>query len=90
VPRWVNVYTASGMARAITFEINHAHERYARDLSDDETAEAIAHASGFLGACADYLINTVDHLAELGIHDRPLERRRERVLAERTAEPFSA
>jgi cation transport protein ChaC len=82
-PRWVRVYMPERTVRAITFTINHAHERYARDLSDEEAARAIAGASGFLGACADYLINTVDHLAELGIHDRPLERLRDRVLVHR-------
>jgi glutathione-specific gamma-glutamylcyclotransferase len=81
VPRWVAVRTPMATVKAITFTINHAHERYARDLSDDEAAAAIAGASGFLGPCADYLINTVDHLADLGIHDRPLERLRARVLA---------
>lgn len=83
VPRWVSVYTPASTVRAITFTINPTHERYARDLSDEEAAEAIARASGFLGHCADYLINTVDHLAELGIHDRPLERLRDRVVAQR-------
>ena len=83
VPRWVDVHTPLGAVRAITFVINHAHERYASSLSDEEIAEAIATAQGWLGPCADYLINTVDHLAELGIHDRPLERLRARVL-ERT------
>jgi cation transport protein ChaC len=87
VPRWVDVRTPMATVRAITFTINHAHERYARDLSDEETATAIAGASGFLGACADYLINTVDHLAALGIHDRPLERLRDRVLAQRAVGP---
>jgi cation transport protein ChaC len=58
------------------------HERYARDLTDEEAAAAIAGASGFLGPCADYLVNTIDHLAALGIHDRPLERLRDRVLAQ--------
>ncbi len=82
-PRWVRVYTPAGAVRAITFTINPAHERYARGISDEEAAAAIARASGFLGACADYLINTVDHLAELGIHDRPLERLRDRVVAQR-------
>ena len=67
-----------------------AHERYASVLADEEVAVAIATASGFLGACADYLVNTVDHLAELGIHDRPLERLRQQVVAIRAAEPFSA
>jgi cation transport protein ChaC len=87
VPRWVAVHTPMATVRAITFTINHAHERYARDLSDEEAATAIAGASGFLGPCADYLINTVDHLADLGIHDRPLERLRARVLAQAAGPP---
>jgi cation transport protein ChaC len=87
VPRWTDVHTALGNIRAITFVINHAHERYARLLPDDRVAEVIATAEGFLGPCADYLINTVDHLAELGIRDRPLERLRQRVLARCSAPP---
>jgi glutathione-specific gamma-glutamylcyclotransferase len=87
VPRWVDVHTALGDVRAITFVINHAHERYARLLPDDRVAEVIATAEGFLGPCADYLINTVDHLAALGIRDQPLERLRQRVLARWSAPP---
>jgi glutathione-specific gamma-glutamylcyclotransferase len=90
LPRWVGVRTARGRLPAIAFVINHAHERYASVLADEEVAMTIATASGFLGACADYLVNTVDHLAELGIHDRPLERLRQQVVAIRAAEPFSA
>ena len=63
VPRWVQVHTVLGAIRAITFVINRAHERYARFLPDDRIAEVIAAAEGFLGPCAEYLINTVDHLA---------------------------
>jgi len=87
VPRWVPVRTAQGPVRAITFVINHAHERYARLLPEDRVAEVIASARGYLGPCADYLVNTVDHLAELGIHDRPLERLRARVLELTDGEP---
>ena len=87
VPRWVTVRTALGEIRAITFVINRAHERYARFLPDDRVAEVIATAEGWLGPCADYLINTVDHLAELGIHDCPLERLRARVLEWRAPPP---
>lgn len=86
VPRWVRVHTADGAVRAVTFVINHAHERYARLLPEDRVAEVVATARGYLGPCADYLINTVDHLAELGIHDQPLERLRGRVIALRDRE----
>jgi len=80
-PRLVPVHTAAGTVRAVTFVINHDHERYARLLPEDRVAEAIAGARGYLGPCADYLVNTVDHLAVLGIRDRPLERLRARVVA---------
>jgi cation transport protein ChaC len=86
-PRWVEVVTALGRVPAITFVINHAHERYAGALADEEIAETIAIARGFLGACADYLVNTVDHLAALGIRDRPLERLRQQVVARTSAPP---
>ncbi len=90
VPTWVTVHTADGPVPAIAFVINHAHERYARYLPDEEVAEVIATASGRLGPCADYLMNTIEHLAELGIHDRPLERLRARVLALRSPAPAGA
>jgi cation transport protein ChaC len=90
LPRWVEVHSTAGRLPAIAFVINHAHERYARFLSEAEVADTIATAEGFLGACADYLVNTVDHLAELGIHDRPLERLRQQVLARSATNPSSA
>jgi cation transport protein ChaC len=80
LPRWLEVHTTLGEVRAIAFVINHEHERYAPDLPEELVAEVIATAGGCFGPCAEYLINTVDHLAELGIHDRPLERLRARVL----------
>jgi glutathione-specific gamma-glutamylcyclotransferase len=84
LPRWVEVHTAVGRLPAIAFVIDPSHERYARALDEAAVAETIATAAGFLGPCADYLVNTVDHLAELGIHDRPLERLR-RLVLERSA-----
>jgi cation transport protein ChaC len=59
--------------------MNRAYERYAGRLTDEAMATVIARASGQLGACSEYLFNTVAHLAALGIHDRPLERLRDQV-----------
>jgi len=84
-PRWVDAHTKVGRVPAIAFVIDQTHERYARALTDAEIAETIATARGFLGACADYLVNTIDHLAELGIRDRQLERLRQQVLARAAA-----
>lgn len=81
VPRWVGVHTDQGPVRAIAFAINHDHERYAGLVPEREAAAAIASAQGALGACAEYLFNTVAHLEEIGIHDRALSKLNEQVLA---------
>jgi cation transport protein ChaC len=77
--RWLPVRTPDGPVRAVAFTINRAYERYAGRLTEEAMAAVIARASGQLGACSEYLFNTVAHLAALGIHDRPLERLRDQV-----------
>jgi len=77
--RWLPVRTPDGPVCALAFTINRDYERYAGRLTETAMAEVIARASGQLGRCADYLFNTVTHLAALGIHDRPLERLRDQV-----------
>lgn len=74
IPRWVTVETADGPVRAITFTINRRHERYVGRMDDHEAAGVIAAASGRIGRCAEYLENTVQHLHELKIADRYMER----------------
>lgn len=74
IPRWVTVETQEGPVRAITFTINRQHERYVRRMDDREAASIIAAASGRIGRCAEYLENTVQHLHELKIADRYMER----------------
>jgi cation transport protein ChaC len=74
VPRWVEVRTDGGTVRAIFFVINRAHERYTGRLGDEAVADALAQACGHVGSCAEYLLETVTHLEELGIRDRRLWR----------------
>jgi cation transport protein ChaC len=73
-PRWVDIQTEGGAVRAIAFVINPAHERYTGRLPDDAVADALARACGHVGSCAEYLLETVIHLEELGIRDRRLWR----------------
>ena len=80
-PRWVTVVTKGGPVQAIAFLINREHARYAGKLPEGRIIDSIAAAHGPLGTCATYLFNTVAHLEELGIHDRRLERLRDRVAA---------
>jgi len=79
-PRWVRVRTEAGTIRAVTFVINHKHDRYTGLLPEKEVVEVIAKAAGPLGACAEYLHNTVEHLDELGVVDRALFRLHDQVL----------
>jgi cation transport protein ChaC len=72
--RWVKLITANGPIRAVTFVINRAHPRYLKELSVEQTAALIATGSGDLGSCREYLENTVQHLAELGLRDAGLAR----------------
>lgn len=80
-PTWVSARTHTQTLPAIAFVINRAHSRYAGRLSDDRVAHHIATAEGPMGACRDYLFETVAHLAELGIRDRRLEAMAARVRA---------
>jgi len=72
--RWVTARTPGGPVRAITFVVNRASERYAGRLSDQEIAVRIASACGHIGPSAEYLLKTVAHCEELGIHDPHLWR----------------
>ncbi len=81
VPTWVRLRTEGGPVAAIAFVINRDNERYAGRLTIEQTARQIADARGKLGACADYLTNTVAALDALGIGDGPMHDLLDRVLA---------
>ena len=73
-PRWVRLSTGGGSVDAITFLIEPTHPRYAGRPPEAEVVAALAHAEGPLGSTRAYLDNTLAHLAEYGIRDRPLAR----------------
>lgn len=57
--------------RAVTYVIDPAHEQYCH-LPLAEQAEIIGRAVGGRGPNTEYLFNTADHLAALGIEDAEL------------------
>lgn len=73
-PRWVKLGTPEGHIAAVTFTINREHAHYARRLPEAQVAAVIARAAGALGPCCNYLFSTVEHLREIGLADRRLER----------------
>jgi cation transport protein ChaC len=72
IPRWLNGKINGISVKALGFVVNKQEDRYVGDLTDVETATLISKANGFLGTCADYLINTSEHLEDLGIPDKKL------------------
>ncbi len=81
IPRWVRVFDGTQQLEAIAFVINRHHRAYAGNISLETTVNSIATASGEIGSCADYLIQTIDGLMAAGIKDKQLLRLREYVVA---------
>ena len=63
-----------GVVEAICYVSNRAHAQYRGGLSLDEQAEVIARSVGPMGPNAEYLHNTVESLAALGLADPELDR----------------
>ncbi len=72
-PRLVPVRHGDGAVEALTFTVDRAHPQYCRHLGFAEMAARIARSRGARGPNVEYLANTVEHLAAIGIRDRGLE-----------------
>ncbi len=70
--RWVSVRSPAGDVRALAFVNDRNGPAYIGGLTNEEIADALAKCSGKFGSMAEYLHNTINHLAEFGIHDRHL------------------
>lgn len=82
LPRWVRPVTVRGPVSALVFVANRGSHRYRGRLGPEAVADVLARACGYGGTGAEYLLNTVRHLEERGIHDRLLWRL-QRLVAER-------
>jgi glutathione-specific gamma-glutamylcyclotransferase len=80
--RWIQIRTADGVVRAITFWAGPKGDGFSHGLSLETIAHRIAHACGHAGSNADYLYQTVSKLEEHGIRDRNLWRLQQLVAAE--------
>ena len=78
-PRWVLAEVEGRQRPALAFTMNRAAPTYVAGLSIEDTAAALAKACGHWGTGAEYLLNTVQHLEALGIHDRFLWQLQQRV-----------
>jgi len=73
-PKWLTVKMDDRSALAYCFVAARDHEQYAGVLSEAEQVRLVNQGCGKRGQCIEYLTNTFDHLQELGIIDRKLER----------------
>jgi cation transport protein ChaC len=67
---------------ALCYIVDRGHPQYAGRLSLERQADLVRSAVGRSGANIDYVLNTVRHLEEVGIHDVELA-----ALAERLGKP---
>jgi cation transport protein ChaC len=79
--RVLRVMTANDTRQALAFTALRSCADYAGRLSPDEAARLILGGTGRRGTCRDYFENTMRHLEQLGLADRPLRGLAERVRA---------
>lgn len=71
--KFLEVRLADGReVQAVTYVVDPDHVQYCGGLDLEEQANIIARAVGGRGPNTEYLFNTAEHLAELGIHDPDL------------------
>ena len=80
-PRLLTVYLPDRTVTALTFIIDRSHAQYAGKLMPEHAAAAVCRAQGQSGDNRDYLVNTLNHLQEVGINDHGLEQIRALVMA---------
>ncbi len=74
VEKMLDVHLDCGtVVNAVTYVIDEAHVQYCGGMPLEEQAQIIAHAVGGRGPNTEYLYNTTEHLAEIGLRDPDLE-----------------
>jgi cation transport protein ChaC len=68
-PRWVLVTHGERSIRAMAFVVRRGRSGYAGRLAAEAIADRLVHARGKIGSGIDYLRQTIDGLAEIGIRD---------------------
>lgn len=79
--RWLTARAGGQVLPVLTFYATPRHDPggYLLRLPEEAQVERLATACGHKGSCAAYLMNTVEHLEQAGIHDAYLWRLQKRV-----------
>jgi glutathione-specific gamma-glutamylcyclotransferase len=73
-PRMLQARLPEVTVRALAFVADPQHAEYSGHLTLEQTAERIANCRGARGPNLEYLVRTIEHLAELGVRDHYLLR----------------
>ncbi len=60
------------IVNALTFVVDHSSPQYSGRISPEQAANHVRDAVGISGSSRDYLLNSIDHLDQLGLHDEHL------------------
>ena len=71
--RTVQLDDQSNSVEALTYVVNHGHVQFVAPQPMSKTLAMVMQGHGLAGSCVDYVLNTVNHLRGLGIHDDELE-----------------
>ncbi|HET8727347.1 MAG TPA: gamma-glutamylcyclotransferase [Alphaproteobacteria bacterium] len=82
-PTLLTVRSPRGAVKACSFVVDRRHRQYCGQLALERTVDLIAQGVGQNGPNWEYLVNTVEHLEEIGVRDRALRRLADRVQARR-------
>ena len=63
---------AGRVVEAVTYVADHSHAQYAGKLPMEDQVRIVSQGHGRAGPNIDYVLNTVDHLAEIDIEDAEL------------------
>ncbi|MEK6593441.1 MAG: gamma-glutamylcyclotransferase [Pseudomonadota bacterium] len=74
LPRLLQARLPDKTVRALAFVADPRHAEYSGHLTLEQTAERIANCRGARGPNLEYLVRTIEHLAELGVRDHYLLR----------------
>ena len=87
--RWREVAMVDRRVTAACFVVNRKHKDYAGRLTPDRVAEIVGGATGQTGRNRDYLLNTVQHLHEIGVRDTNLHKVCDLLLTAQPVQPNS-
>ena len=69
----ITLLNSGSRVSAVTYVVDRAHRQYAGKLASACLLSFIRQGEGRSGRCTDYVLNTLAHLRDMGIHDAGLE-----------------